>query len=150
MAYTLPELMVHQVAVGLAASVVLALESLRYSLFHGIPQDREDATIDGAGLLHTIWLYRNHSELKTVLEQVEDSPTDQNLREAGKVGTTFAMVQVPTETRGASVDLVDLTDSNTDLRLDDPLPRTERTPAPSANPSESSRGHILRVLNLFR
>ncbi|KAJ7032971.1 hypothetical protein C8F04DRAFT_1396242 [Mycena alexandri] len=38
------------------------------------------------GILHTIWLYRNHPELDTLLEQVEESTTD-NLRAAGMLRT---------------------------------------------------------------
>ncbi|KAJ7198897.1 hypothetical protein B0H12DRAFT_1291944 [Mycena haematopus] len=41
---------------------------------------------DGTGILHTIWLYRNHPELGRMLEQVEH-PTDENLRAAGMVRT---------------------------------------------------------------
>jgi hypothetical protein len=46
----------------------------------------EDAElpIDGLGVLHAIWLYRNHPELETLIDQVE-YPSTQNLREAGMV-----------------------------------------------------------------
>jgi hypothetical protein len=40
--------------------------------------------IDGIGLLHAIWLYRNHPELETIIEQVEHL-TDNNSRAAGMV-----------------------------------------------------------------
>jgi hypothetical protein len=40
------------------------------------------------GLLHAIWLYRNHPELNAVLDQVEH-PADENLRSAGMVPTTL-------------------------------------------------------------
>ncbi|KAJ6474239.1 hypothetical protein C8R45DRAFT_1160467 [Mycena sanguinolenta] len=72
------------ILVGLATSIALAGLSLRYSLFHKIPQGTEDIAIDGTGILHTIWLYRNHPELPTLLEQIE-LPTETNLRRAGMV-----------------------------------------------------------------
>ncbi|KAJ6514660.1 hypothetical protein DFH09DRAFT_1431637 [Mycena vulgaris] len=72
------------ILVGLATSIALAGLSLRYSLFHKIPQNGEDIAIDGTGILHTIWLYRNHSELPALLEQIE-LPTETNLRRAGMV-----------------------------------------------------------------
>ncbi|KAJ7208585.1 hypothetical protein GGX14DRAFT_566802 [Mycena pura] len=76
------------ILVGLATSIALAGLSMRYSLFHKIPQDGKVIAIDGTGILHTIWLYRNHSELPTVLEQI-DLPTETNLRRAGMVGIKF-------------------------------------------------------------
>ncbi|KAF8158672.1 hypothetical protein K438DRAFT_2026078 [Mycena galopus ATCC 62051] len=72
------------ILVGLATSIALAGLSLRYSLFQKIPQNGGDIAIDGTGVLHTIWLYRNHSELPTLLEQIE-LPTESNLRRAGMV-----------------------------------------------------------------
>ncbi|KAF7328744.1 hypothetical protein MVEN_02503100 [Mycena venus] len=70
---------------GLVVSVVLMLVSLQFShLRHGMPE--EDILIDGTGLLHIMWLYRNHPELETVMEQV-DRPTDRSLRKAGMVRT---------------------------------------------------------------
>ncbi|KAJ7203917.1 hypothetical protein C8J57DRAFT_1407760 [Mycena rebaudengoi] len=69
---------------GLIASIELARLSLRYSLYHGIPKDASDAAVDGIGILHTIWLYRDHPELKRVLLQI-GCPTDTNLRRAGMV-----------------------------------------------------------------
>ncbi|KAJ7713834.1 hypothetical protein B0H14DRAFT_3171515, partial [Mycena olivaceomarginata] len=76
-------LMDSQVSAGLAASVILtmlALASLR-----GRNED-DDLPVDGTGILHAIWLYRNHPELEILLEQVEH-PTDKNLRAAGMVKT---------------------------------------------------------------
>ncbi|KAJ7207169.1 hypothetical protein GGX14DRAFT_543674 [Mycena pura] len=64
---------------GLAASVVLTLLTLPFAIFH---KDRDDIMIDGVGILHAIWAYRNHPELEILLEQVEH-PTEDNLREAG-------------------------------------------------------------------
>ncbi|KAJ7100962.1 hypothetical protein B0H15DRAFT_796624 [Mycena belliarum] len=46
----------------------------------------EDHQINGTGILHAIWMYRNHPELKVQLEQV-DYPTDDSLRDAGMVST---------------------------------------------------------------
>ncbi|KAJ7457691.1 hypothetical protein FB451DRAFT_1183013 [Mycena latifolia] len=40
--------------------------------------------LDGTGILHAIWLYRNHPELERLMPHVEN-PTDNNLREAGMV-----------------------------------------------------------------
>jgi len=57
------------------------------SLFHAeANKDEQDIPMEGTGLLHAIWLYRNHPELDTLLEQVE-RPTDDNLRDAGMVRT---------------------------------------------------------------
>ncbi|KAJ6578074.1 hypothetical protein B0H19DRAFT_1229976 [Mycena capillaripes] len=75
----------HQIGAGLVVSVVLMLLSLQFShLRQGTPE--EDISIDGTGLLHIMWLYRNHPELETLMEQV-DYPTDRSLREAGMVQT---------------------------------------------------------------
>ncbi|KAJ7818542.1 hypothetical protein B0H14DRAFT_1371797 [Mycena olivaceomarginata] len=77
------ELNMIAVSAGLAASVILtmlALASLR-----GRNED-DDLPVDGTGILHAIWLYRNHPELEILLEQVEH-PTDENLRAAGMVKT---------------------------------------------------------------
>ncbi|KAJ7823142.1 hypothetical protein B0H14DRAFT_2827074, partial [Mycena olivaceomarginata] len=61
------------VVAGLVASIALLLKA-------------SDVPLDGTGILHVIWLYRNHPELETLVEQV-GQPTDQNLREAGMVRT---------------------------------------------------------------
>ncbi len=75
----------HQIGAGLVVSVVLMLLSLQFShLQHGTLE--EDISIEGTGLLHIMWLYRNHPELETLMEQV-DRPTDRSLREAGMVKT---------------------------------------------------------------
>ncbi|KAJ7777549.1 hypothetical protein DFH07DRAFT_936631 [Mycena maculata] len=65
---------------GLSASIALAVLSFRFAKGgtdgkHGIP-------MGGAGMLHTTWLYRDHSEMESLLPQVEH-PTDENLRRAG-------------------------------------------------------------------
>ncbi|KAJ6484078.1 hypothetical protein C8R45DRAFT_1099239 [Mycena sanguinolenta] len=48
--------------------------------------------IEGTGMLHSIWLYRNHRELERLLAQVEH-PTDDHLRAAGMVRTTLLEVR---------------------------------------------------------
>jgi hypothetical protein len=48
--------------------------------------DDKDRLVDGTGILHAIWLYRNYPELDTLLEKVKH-PTDDNLRAAGLVQT---------------------------------------------------------------
>ncbi|KAJ7469680.1 hypothetical protein FB451DRAFT_1400506 [Mycena latifolia] len=72
-----------QVSVGLAASMTLMVLSLL--LQRGSTHD-QDLPVDGTGILHVIWLYRNHPELETLLEQAEH-PTEDNLRAAGMVRT---------------------------------------------------------------
>ncbi|KAJ7226844.1 hypothetical protein GGX14DRAFT_417477 [Mycena pura] len=67
---------------SLAASVILmmlAMATLR-------SPSEDDLPLDGTGILHAIWLYRNHPDLEARLEQVEH-PTDENLRAAGMVKT---------------------------------------------------------------
>ncbi|KAJ6592208.1 hypothetical protein DFH09DRAFT_1073277 [Mycena vulgaris] len=76
------------VIAGLVASIALALLSLPSTIFHQKTQDDQHIPIDGTGILHAIWLYRNRPELETLLEQVEH-PTDKNLREAGLVRTSL-------------------------------------------------------------
>ncbi|KAJ7144492.1 hypothetical protein C8R44DRAFT_973968 [Mycena epipterygia] len=81
------DLSIIAVFAGLAASIAILLLSLPHSLFHGDgKKDEEDSPVDGTGLLHAIWLYRNHPELETLLEHVEQ-PTDDNLRRSGMVRT---------------------------------------------------------------
>jgi hypothetical protein len=77
-----------QAVAGLAVSVMLALLSLASTISHRDTKNDPDISIDGTGILHTIWLYRNHAELETLLEQVEH-PTDNNLRKAGMVRTSL-------------------------------------------------------------
>ncbi|KAJ7701977.1 hypothetical protein B0H16DRAFT_1483316 [Mycena metata] len=52
----------------------------------------DDIPIEGTGLLHAIWLYRNHPDLETRLDQVEN-PTEMNLRHAGMVDTQLVEVE---------------------------------------------------------
>ncbi|KAJ7828011.1 hypothetical protein B0H13DRAFT_2373448 [Mycena leptocephala] len=72
------------VSLGLVGSVFLMLSSLQHSLPRAHHADEQDLSIYGKGLLHAIWLYRNHPELELLLEQVAD-PTDRHLRNAGMI-----------------------------------------------------------------
>ncbi|KAJ7922451.1 hypothetical protein B0H13DRAFT_1865824 [Mycena leptocephala] len=74
---------------GLSASTLTLLLSLQFSAIYQTKNNKENILIDGRGILHYIWLYRNHPELKTLLEQVE-YPSDPVLRDAGRVRTTLA------------------------------------------------------------
>ncbi|KAJ7123471.1 hypothetical protein C8R44DRAFT_917562 [Mycena epipterygia] len=80
---TLTEIRLDVIA-GLVASIALMFLSLPSSLFRRGAKDDEEIAIDGTGILHAIWLYRNHPKLQTFLEQVEH-PTNENLRDAGLV-----------------------------------------------------------------
>jgi hypothetical protein len=77
--------------------MLLALPSL---LFHRGSDDR-DLSVDGTGILHAIWLYRNHPELDTLLDQVEH-PTDDNLRAAALVQTRLVGERVQKERNSQS------------------------------------------------
>ncbi|KAJ7309951.1 hypothetical protein DFH08DRAFT_823236 [Mycena albidolilacea] len=70
------------VSVGLVASIALCLLSVRYFHLRRQNSGSTKVQIDGSGLLHVVWLHRNHPELKDLLEQVEH-PTDNNLHKAG-------------------------------------------------------------------
>ncbi|KAJ7837059.1 hypothetical protein B0H14DRAFT_2792720 [Mycena olivaceomarginata] len=74
------------ISIGLAGSVGLMLLSFQHSLPCAHHETEQDLLIDGTGLLHAIWLYRNQPELELLLEQVA-LPTDSNLRKAGMVRT---------------------------------------------------------------
>ncbi|KAF7344712.1 hypothetical protein MVEN_01631900 [Mycena venus] len=80
------ELSIIAVSAGLAISITLMLLALPSLLFHQGSTHDNDLTVNGTGILHAIWLYRNHPELDILLEQVEH-PTDDNLRAAGLVQT---------------------------------------------------------------
>ncbi|KAJ7135517.1 hypothetical protein C8R46DRAFT_615794 [Mycena filopes] len=82
-------LMRAQVAGGLAVSIILMALVLPMLLL----QRNDDLPIDGTGILHTIWLYRNHPELETLLYQVEE-PTVDNLRAAGMLRTQLVEPEV--------------------------------------------------------
>ncbi|KAJ6549392.1 hypothetical protein DFH09DRAFT_1320128 [Mycena vulgaris] len=77
---------------GLVESAALLVLSLPSSLFNGSAKKDSDLSIDGTGILHAIWLYRNHPELETLLEHVEH-PTHDNLRQAGMVRTRLTTGQ---------------------------------------------------------
>ncbi|KAJ7825562.1 hypothetical protein B0H14DRAFT_2596512 [Mycena olivaceomarginata] len=77
-----------QITAGLAISIALILLSLPFSIPCKHAKPEIDIPIDGVGILHAIWLYRNHPQLETLLKQV-DHPTDNNLRAAGMIRTTL-------------------------------------------------------------
>ncbi|KAJ7176723.1 hypothetical protein C8R46DRAFT_1346698 [Mycena filopes] len=68
------------IAAGLAASIGLWFCALPTWF---IPRGAKNL-IAGTGILHAIWLYRDHEDLATRLPQVEH-PTIDNLREAGNI-----------------------------------------------------------------
>ncbi|KAJ6543283.1 hypothetical protein DFH09DRAFT_1088981 [Mycena vulgaris] len=74
-----------EVSAGLAISIILMLLALPSLLFEQ-GSDEKNPSVNGTGILHAIWMYRNHPELDALLEQVEH-PTDDNLRAAGLVQT---------------------------------------------------------------
>ncbi|KAJ7167874.1 hypothetical protein C8R46DRAFT_1350788 [Mycena filopes] len=82
------ELSIVAVAGGLVVSIILMALVLPMLL-----QRNYDLPIDGTGILHTIWLYRNHPELEMLLDQVEE-PTVDNLRAAGMLRTRLVDPQV--------------------------------------------------------
>ncbi|KAJ6459305.1 hypothetical protein C8R45DRAFT_1031032 [Mycena sanguinolenta] len=71
------------------ASTVLLLVSLQFLDLRKSREHDADVAISGMGLLHAIWLYREHPELEKLLEQVVE-PTDENLRRAGMVRMRLA------------------------------------------------------------
>ncbi|KAJ7614555.1 hypothetical protein FB45DRAFT_1110374 [Roridomyces roridus] len=74
------------IILGAVVSGVLLALSLQFSAFR---QTTDEEIIGGMGPLHIIWLYRNHPELETELEQVVN-PTSSNLRQAAMVQTRLA------------------------------------------------------------
>ncbi|KAJ6536350.1 hypothetical protein B0H19DRAFT_1271138 [Mycena capillaripes] len=77
------------IAAGLTASLVLLVVSLQFLHFGHDHTREDDACIDGTGILQAMWLYRNHPELQSLLEHVEE-PTNDNLRQAAMVKTRLA------------------------------------------------------------
>ncbi|KAJ6491170.1 hypothetical protein C8R45DRAFT_928997 [Mycena sanguinolenta] len=109
------QLSIIAVTAGLTASILLLLLSLPHSLLSGGPtSDDDDIQIDGIGLLHAIWLYRNHSELETLLKQV-DQPTADNLPSAGEVRIRL----VATRKKSSSLGLPFDTDSWEERKVED-------------------------------
>ncbi|KAJ7613431.1 hypothetical protein FB45DRAFT_1065030 [Roridomyces roridus] len=72
----------------LLASLALLGLSFRFLNMRRVKQDGWAMKIQSLGVLQTIWLYRNHSELAASLEQVP-VPTDVNLRRAGMLRVQF-------------------------------------------------------------
>ncbi|KAF8148738.1 hypothetical protein K438DRAFT_1989101 [Mycena galopus ATCC 62051] len=69
------------IVTGLCVSILLTVLSIP-SLIPPAPiRGAGYVPIDGSGMLHAIWMFRNHPELETLLPQAED-PTTNNLREA--------------------------------------------------------------------
>ncbi|KAJ7695561.1 hypothetical protein B0H16DRAFT_1842898 [Mycena metata] len=81
------DLSIIAIVAGLTASIILALLSLPPVILNKTAQ--KEIPLDGTGMLHAIWLYRNSPELETELEQVEH-PTNENLRQAGMVRVRWA------------------------------------------------------------
>ncbi|KAF8148724.1 hypothetical protein K438DRAFT_1989092 [Mycena galopus ATCC 62051] len=77
------------IASGILASAILLLVSLQFLDFRKSREHDDDIAISGMGLLHAVWLYREHPELEKLLEQVVE-PTDENLRRAGMVQMRLA------------------------------------------------------------
>ncbi|KAJ6488811.1 hypothetical protein C8R45DRAFT_1097163 [Mycena sanguinolenta] len=76
------ELSIIALSAGLVLSVVLMVVSL--PLIRGFGSS--NPPINGTGMLHAIWLYRDNPDLQRMMEQVE-YPTNENLRAAGMVRT---------------------------------------------------------------
>ncbi|KAF8214817.1 hypothetical protein K438DRAFT_2138348 [Mycena galopus ATCC 62051] len=69
------------VSIGLGASILALLLSMRFIP----PRNRiSSASLTGLGILHLIWLFRNHPSLSNQLDQV-DEPTNMALRSAGMI-----------------------------------------------------------------
>ncbi|KAJ6488807.1 hypothetical protein C8R45DRAFT_1142987 [Mycena sanguinolenta] len=81
--YTAAQLELSIIAISAGLLVSLLLMAVALPLLSGSNHDA-DIPIDGTGILHAIWLFRNHPELQSLLEQV-GHPTDENLRVAGMV-----------------------------------------------------------------
>ncbi|KAJ7842487.1 hypothetical protein B0H13DRAFT_2365201 [Mycena leptocephala] len=79
------QLQISIIAVSAGLVVSILLMAVYLPLLRGSEFDN-DLPIEGTGILHIIWLYRNHPALDRMLEQVEH-PTDENLRAAGMVRT---------------------------------------------------------------
>ncbi|KAJ7347792.1 hypothetical protein DFH08DRAFT_1001065 [Mycena albidolilacea] len=75
------DLNIFAVSLGLGASIILCALALIVSQGTARPT----TLFDGMGLLHVIWLFRNHPELAEQLVQVEE-PTPRALRAAGMIG----------------------------------------------------------------
>ncbi|KAF8148748.1 hypothetical protein K438DRAFT_2027465 [Mycena galopus ATCC 62051] len=71
------------IAGGALASAILLLVSLQFLDFRKSGEHDDDIAISGMGMLHAIWLYREHPELEKLLEQVVE-PTDAPVPESDK------------------------------------------------------------------
>ncbi|KAJ7916393.1 hypothetical protein B0H13DRAFT_1871282 [Mycena leptocephala] len=68
------------VSTGAAASALLLLLAVKFCRHAGGPK----TSLNGTGLLHMMWLFKDHPDLAEQLEKV-DNPTDANLRAAGMI-----------------------------------------------------------------
>jgi hypothetical protein len=88
-----------QVTAGLVASMTLSIISLQFIQTRRNERlDAYDTLIEGTGILHAIWLYRNNPRLATQLEQVQ-YPTDVNLQKAGMVRVKLVDGWFPTSAK---------------------------------------------------
>ncbi|KAJ7756050.1 hypothetical protein DFH07DRAFT_482802 [Mycena maculata] len=92
------ELNIFALSGGLAISLILMALAFPTLLFRRGFEDT-DVPIDGTGILHAIWLYRNQPELETLLKQVEH-PTDENLRAGAMIRTRLVGGRLRKQTRG--------------------------------------------------
>ncbi|KAJ7452646.1 hypothetical protein FB451DRAFT_1282765, partial [Mycena latifolia] len=72
------------VSLGLGASIVASLLAIQFVLRSGA----RGTPLTGMGILHGIWLFRNHPRLEDELENAT-KPTDRELRAAGMVRVQF-------------------------------------------------------------
>ncbi|KAJ6533520.1 hypothetical protein B0H19DRAFT_1080932 [Mycena capillaripes] len=68
------------VSIGAAASAILLLLAVKFCCHAGGPK----TSLNGTGLLHMMWLFKDHPDLAEQLENM-DNPTDANLRAAGMI-----------------------------------------------------------------
>ncbi|KAJ7236533.1 hypothetical protein C8J57DRAFT_1479199 [Mycena rebaudengoi] len=68
------------VSIGAAASAILLVLAVKFCRHAGGP----NTSLNGTGLLHMMWLFKDHPDLAEQLERM-DNPTDANLRAAGMI-----------------------------------------------------------------
>ncbi|KAJ6498484.1 hypothetical protein C8R47DRAFT_1193929 [Mycena vitilis] len=93
------------IVAGLCASVFItllaALQAISSDSSHK-KAEKDDTPLNGAGILHAIWFFRDHDELDTILPQVVH-PTIDDLRKAGTVWTKSFRSLQSGPTRGSSI-----------------------------------------------
>ncbi|KAF8180038.1 hypothetical protein K438DRAFT_1976997 [Mycena galopus ATCC 62051] len=82
------DLSIFAIAFGLAASISLFLLAAPHLISRSTGGVK--TLVGGTGVLHIIWLLRNHSEVQELFPEVEE-PTKHNLRAAGMVGVGVGM-----------------------------------------------------------